>query len=1119
MSRLRLALVVVFSIAVFAVAFLSLSRELTGQDYLKDFVLEQLEGSLGRKIDVHRVKFVIFPRIRTELTDVKIHDFESEQVVLTAKRVDLVLRLLPLLKKQVVGKRLLIEEPTLTLRRNERGRWNVLDGLNSRADTDQQTMDVMARTLMISEATIANGTITVIDAARPDGIRSLELEHVEFRLLVRPDRGLAELHLSAAHQGESGVSAVSLDGNIKRAEQSMSLSGEEVTESAIGFQFEGQIDAADLKMREVADFLGPRPVSKHLQGALNLKSTVRVMPGVAGYDMVLSDMTAHLNNIMLKGKANLAGLLTPQPTFAVTFSSSLVALSQLLKTIPPDWIHPQLPALLVDRQVDGKVQVMNATLTGTATTGPQLSTIGEFHVSEGRGLIGSDRIAAKDLAAVVVVETGRVRIAKVTGMYGAMHITGGKAEVSFIDAAPSLELEIMGEMAATHLVEFLARTVKAERVTQLLAGIRDVEGTAQSTFRLAGPLNQSGGITFTGGEITTHQVSFTHVNLPERLTGMQGRFVLAGGSTQFDQVSGYLGETAVQVQGTITGGSQSQYQDFVIHARGAAAQMARLFRSSAIERGTFEGTLSSTVVFSGPTARPHIRGSVALDEARVSLGAIAKPVGPHATVEFEGVMSQSTSVKLQRVELVLPSLNIPAKGTLQFGNGFMIDMAVATGTLSVSSLPEWISKGGLEAGNIEVSLDVKGKEPDWKTWRMTGWMGLTNGLMQTKGIDGHVQDLYARVKFARNEVELKRLSCKVQGSDIAVEATVRNWTTKPTITGKIESNQLDMSLVIPKGERTPLRELLETLAATSQVTMSAAIARGRYKHLKFGSLAARINIQDGVLDIDRLSGESTHGHVAGRLVVQLPPKAPADLDLSFRATGVEFEDLLKLTKAHGHGVSGEVRFSGVLRGHGRNPHGVYPSLNGRVELLLENGRILKSNEQAVWKIISLLNLPAVLQGKVDLEKEGLPYNRISATVTIQDGMFQTENLIIDSPILKITAAGNYDLPTDQLDLAVAVSPFGSYSQFLKTIPLFGRIVAGDRKGIATAMFTMKGAMDDPEVTYLPVKSFASGLSGLAQLAVDVLTNTLTLPIDLVTPDEESEVRPKDMSPSPAPAVP
>ena len=64
--------------------------------------------------------------------------------------------------------------------------------------------------------------------------------------------------------------------------------------------------------------------------------------------------------------------------------------------------------------------------------------------------------------------------------------------------------------------------------------------------------------------------------------------------------------------------------------------------------------------------------------------------------------------------------------------------------------------------------------------------------------------------------------------------------------------------------------------------------------------------------------------------------------------------------------------TGTIRGHGKNPHGLYPTLNGKVDVLLENGRIFKSEERAVWKIISILNLPAVLQGKVDLEKEGLP---------------------------------------------------------------------------------------------------------------------------------------------------
>ena len=48
MFRLRLALVIVLAFAVLTVGFLSFSRELTGQDYLKDFVLEQLEESLGR---------------------------------------------------------------------------------------------------------------------------------------------------------------------------------------------------------------------------------------------------------------------------------------------------------------------------------------------------------------------------------------------------------------------------------------------------------------------------------------------------------------------------------------------------------------------------------------------------------------------------------------------------------------------------------------------------------------------------------------------------------------------------------------------------------------------------------------------------------------------------------------------------------------------------------------------------------------------------------------------------------------------------------------------------------------------------------------------------------------
>jgi hypothetical protein len=66
---------------------------------------------------------------------------------------------------------------------------------------------------------------------------------------------------------------------------------------------------------------------------------------------------------------------------------------------------------------------------------------------------------------------------------------------------------------------------------------------------------------------------------------------------------------------------------------------------------------------------------------------------------------------------------------------------------------------------------------------------------------------------------------------------------------------------------------------------------------------------------------------------------------------------------------------------------------------------------------------------------------------------------------------------------------------------------------------VKGSIEDPEVTYLPMKSFASGLTGLAQLAFDVLKNTITLPVDLVSPDEKPAAATEKTPPSEAPPVP
>jgi hypothetical protein len=1118
--RTRVAVALIAILLIGGGAVFIFSTYLTGGDYVKDFFLQQLEQSLGRKIDVHRIKLVLFPRIRLELTQVAIHDRNSDEVLLSAKKLELVLRFLPLLRKQVVGKRLLIEEPTFTIRRDRNGRWNLFDQVVHGGEADQGAIQAISRIFRIREATLVNGKVLIIDDARPDGTRSMAFESVEASLVVRAERGQADLRVSAGSAGDKGHSSMSLGGTISTA-QRQTLAVDEPSSSPVTLQFDGTLEAAALNIREVADFFGPRPVPEQLRGTVNVHSHVRAVPGVAGYDVVLTDLSANLQQLKLTGQASLSGLLTPQPTFAATFAASPIRLSQLLATVPAEWVHSRLPTIIQDREIDGMVEVVSATVTGSSMAGPQVSMTGEFRVNQGQALIGQNRVPAKDLTAVVSVEAGRLKVSNLSGLYGTIHMSESKALVSFLEAGPWVEWDITGTMTAADLVQHLAKTVKSEQLSRLLAASREVEGDAVPTFRMVGPLNQPGGVTFAGGEIIVRQLSLTNPSLPERLTAVQGRFVLSEGGTMFDGVTGRLGDLDLQISGGITGSSDSVFQDFLIRVKGDAGHLVKLLPTQAIPAGAIDGLINGAVVLTGPTGSPHVRGEVELTESMVSFpGLVEKPIGAEASVEFYGTVPQGSGVLLDRIELVVPPIRLPVKGKIQLGERFSIDAAISTGTLSLSRVPEWIAKGGFEAGNVELSLDMKGKGPDWKSWKTTGWLALTNGLMHAKGAEGPIEDLYLRVHFVKTGADIKRLSFHLLDSDIALEGTVRNWAAKPTITAKIESNQMDLDLLIPKGERSPIREFFETLAATSKVQATASIARGHYKHLKFGSLSARITIQDGMLDLDRVSGQSTNGEVAGRIVVHLPPKHPADAELSVRATGLLVDDVLKFFGPKAGEITGEARVTGTIRGHGRNPHGLYPTLEGKLEILLENGRIFKSPERAVWKIISILNLPAVLQGKVDLEHDGLPYNKISATVVAHDGLLETENLIMDSPIVKITAAGNYDLPTDQLDMVWAVSPFGSYSQFLKTIPLFGRLFAGDRKGIATALFSVKGSIGDPEVTYLPMKSFATGVTGLAQLAFDILKNTVMLPIDLMTPEEEKgSVKDTTPAPEPAPAVP
>ena len=1075
-------------------------------DSFKQFLLDQVERQIGRKIEVRAAHLEVFPRIRLELTDVVIRETDPSHVFFQADRLELVLRAYSLLRQQVVGKRLAVERPRVQLRRDAEGRWNFLHPADAVTGDEEVLMgNPLALLMLVKESTVTEGQVTIIDEMRPDGVRSLEIQHLEAKIAVAPKGKEADVQVSGTLGATPVASTFSMDGRIAEREPLPKTTSDDNSAPVPAITFEGKAEAAHVDIRQLADFFGPRPVPERIHGTMDVSGQVSLVPGLMGYDMVLSKMKAAIERLSITGHASLSGLMAAQPTFSVTFSSSAVSLDELLTRFPVQWLSPQLQTMVIERDIGGTVEVVTATVTGSTAFGPRVALTGEFRVKEGRMLVGQERLPVQHLACTVFVEPDRLRATDLTGMYSTMRIQTGKALVSALESIPWLDLDVKGEVSAADLITTLAKSIRAPSVAQRFAELSDIKGQSQVSLHIAGPVKESESLQIIRAEVLAQEVWFRSPFVDERIVDLNGRFLYSKTGVEFDKLGGRLGRTSFEVGGGISFGDPSLYQDFTVRARGDVGQLLHLLSLELPSAMAWQGVTSVLTTFGGPVSSPKIKSLVDVKDTELTIvNWVHKPGGTSASVEFEGMMGPDSMLSIERLELVLPPFRLATKGKVHLGSVFAIDASFVSGPVSIAGLPQGMTVGPMKDGIVEVSLDVKGKGNDWHAWQINGWIALTDGLVTAPGLEHTLSNLYLRAKIIRTSAEIKRLAFKIQESDVRLSGSVKNWNRNPFFNVDIESAQLDIDLLIPKGKRSPVRDFLETLADTSRVVATVSIDRGIYKSLSFGGLTARLNIRSNVLDLDRISGDTDDGHLAGRLVVFLPPLKPAEIDVSFRFSGLAMESLLQLQADNSRMMTGMLSANGSVRGNETDSMGFLHSLDGKTDFVVEDGRIQRG--RIIPKIITILNLPTLLQGKVDLGKEGLPFDKIVGSFTLSNGVLTEDHLIIDSPVMKMSVAGNFDLMADHLDAVVVVSPFGSYSQLLKSIPLFGKLFKGEREG--TAIFEVKGSAKNPEVTYMPLRSFAKGITGLAQLAFDMLRNTIMLPKEIISPSEEtaSDVR-------------
>jgi uncharacterized protein involved in outer membrane biogenesis len=1079
---------ILLPLAVLAAVVLSLPRFLNSADY-KAFLIEQAESQLGRKVELGQAHVEVFPYVRVALDDVLIRDTDGRTPFVTAKRLFLDLRIFPLLRRKVIAKRILLDRPKVVIKRGGDGKLNVSDLFSPNREGG------MTLPMLVEQTALADGQIEFQDAFHTDTVRTLTFR----RVTTSFQAGARELNFKffAAVGGESGQtpeSTFNIRGQIVRVP---------IEGIVPGGKAQGTVEAKNVNLGQLTPFLPAQFVLSDLHATVDLTAAFEYKWAQADRTLSLKDMQIATAGMAVMGTADLQGLFSPQFGFTASLSTTPFSLGDLIGAISDNVLRAHSLGFLRDGQVSGTLRLPSMRITGSPGSDARLTVQGEMEILSGSALVGKDRVPVTDLKGLVKLEPDRADIVRLTGRYGLAEVTEGTGAITNLADNPDLHLDIKGKLTAQELAVIVARFAPKAVLPNGPLGLSGVQGGADAAVRLVGPLAHLDDLHLEWA-LTSKEVGFTDPRLKLPVTGLRGKVHSIPRGVAFDDLAGSVGKSPLALDGDIA----VQKDEKTHYGLTISGQMDAQEALAAVVGGP-TGDLSVTGItelrlkLSGTTEALRGTGRVNLLKTSMSHAiGLFKPKGLPGVLEFDALLDPGRLLKLDRVLLEIPPLSIQTKGAVFLRTPNRLALNVRVPPVSFRALPKGMltMKGAPQAGVLQADIEMTGLVDNWRAAKLKGRAGVKHALVKLEGVREPVENLNLELIFDGDRLEIEQGSVTIKDSRINAKGAVRGWRGIPLLQVILDSPGLDLELVIPEGERSPLRTALEAIGREAKLTATATVRNGVYRGVIFDEIQVKASGGEGVFVLDPVTGRMNGGAISGQARVAVPEGKPAAIETSLHVDGVAVEPLFKAYGFNEPPFTGALKLDGAIRGDGGDPRGTSPTLNGDVRVMVKKGYFRKLS--ATSKIVGLMNLATLLAGKVDLSDKGMPFDCITGRVVVKNGIADIQNYLVESPIMKITGAGTYDIPNDRYDMVMVVTPFGSYEGILQSIPLFGKLFAGEREGFSTAFFEIKGSLTDPQVTWRPIKSVGAGLTGLAQLAFDVMKNLIMLPKEIVAPSEQ-----------------
>jgi AsmA protein len=216
----------------------------------------------------------------------------------------------------------------------------------------------------------------------------------------------------------------------------------------------------------------------------------------------------------------------------------------------------------------------------------------------------------------------------------------------------------------------------------------------------------------------------------------------------------------------------------------------------------------------------------------------------------------------------------------------------------------------------------------------------------------------------------------------------------------------------PPPQATPVAPVPAPVASPASVDadVNLNVRKTRVGHLDLGPSSLGLVFRDGVLNATLGGMELYDGHASGKLVLDASKRVPSFTG-DFRLDGVQAKTLLS-DAAQFSLLEGHTKLSLQIGGAGTSAEEIKSSLAGQGSVAMSDGSVEGVDITGFISSLGSGQIPELRQGP----GAKTAFTDLGGSFTIKNGIAETNNLKMTSPLLQVTAAGTVNLTQGSLDI-------------------------------------------------------------------------------------------------------